>query len=321
MKLVYKYRYLLLGLLALGVGIYSYFYYQHQKEVIATIGDFEITKSEFITQMNYRGGNNISELNKEILLYEMIEKKLFLNKAKSIRLEDDKMIQRAYNAMLRGEIRRQFIEEKRKKIVITEGEIKRYYQSHKSEYKLPLKRKIAIVFFKKRAKDKAREQKRAEEQFAELINLYTQNLLPEPSKGFGKYAIAYSDHQVSRYRGGELGWFTKDTKTLWEKKVLDRAFTLSSVGDISEIIETSKGYYLTRLMEEKKEKYRTLLEVKSTVRYQLLMSKQKAIKENFMRILKKEFKQDIDLSKLDEIKIPKTDVIKKSSMGLFQISK
>jgi hypothetical protein len=31
------------------------------------------------------------------------------------------------------------------------------------------------------------------------------------------------------------------------------------------------------------------------------------------------FKQDIDLSKLDEIEIPKTDVIKKSSMGLFQI--
>ncbi len=317
MKIVQKYRYLLFGLLALGVALYSYFYYQHQKEIIATIGDFEITKSEFIAQMHYRGGSNISQLNKKALLNEMIERKLFLNKAKSIKLEDDINIQRAYNSMIIGEIRRQFIEAKRKKIIITDEELNSYYEAHKSEYKLPLKRKIAILFFKKRAKIENIERQKITEIFSEITKLYKKHLLPIASKGFGNYSINYSEHQVSRYRGGELGWFTQNTTTLWEKDVLDRAFLLSKVGDMSEMIETSKGYYLVRLMEEKKEKYRTLSQVKSKVRYALITSKQKAIKDNFKIALQKEFVQDIDLSKLDEIEISKIEKKKKPPMSLF----
>lgn len=317
MKIIKKYRYLLLGLLALGVISYSYFYYQHQKEVIATIGDFEITKSEFITQMNYRGGSDISQLNKKALLNEMIEKKLFLNKAKSIKLEDELNIQRAYTSMLIGEIHRRFIEVQRKKITITDEELKSYYKAHKSDYKLSLKRKIAILFFKKRAKIEEIERQKIKEKFSEIIEFYNKHLLPIASKGFGNYSINYSEHQVSRYRGGELGWFTQNTATLWEKDVLDRAFLLSKVGDMSEIIETSKGYYLVRLMEEKKEKYRTLSQVKSKVRYALITSKQKAIKDNFKRALQKEFKQDIDLSKLDEIEISKIEKTQKPPMSLF----
>jgi hypothetical protein len=289
--------------ISLGLGVWGYSYYQHQKEVIATIGGLEITKTEFEQELRYKGKKFIDRVDKKSLLEEMISKKLFLNKAKSLALKEDAKIQRAYEYILIGEIRKRFIEAKRKEIKITKAEVKAYYQKYKESYKLPLKRKLAIVFAEKRRKNSSKEKEIIKERFAKLTKLHQEGNLGPADKGFGSYAIDYSEHQVSRYRGGTLGWFDQISKLNWEQKVLDKAFALAKVGDLSEIIETKKGYYLVRIMDEKKAKYKTLKEVYSKVKHQLLFAKQKAINSDFDTALRAEYAIDKDLNKLDEIKI------------------
>ncbi len=304
-----RYSYILFSIILMGIASYLYIQYEHQKEVIATVGQFEITKQEFEAEMRYRGGISVSQVDKQSLLSEMIEKKLLLNKAYAIGLDKMSSIQREYEYMLIGHIKKEFIEEKRKKITISKGDLEDYYKSTLESYSVPLKRKIAILFFKKRSKDAQREYKVIKAKYAKIIELHNNKLLPSPEKGFGAYAIDYSEHQVSRYRGGELGWFSKNAKLNWEQKVLEKAFALQNIGDTSEIIETDKGYYLVRIMAQKKAKYRDFDEVKSKVKHQIIRDKQKAIKEDFSKMLRSQFKIDISLEKLDEINIQHSSLV------------
>ncbi|MFK5975763.1 MAG: peptidyl-prolyl cis-trans isomerase [Sulfurovum sp.] len=298
-----KILYILLGLIIIGLGVWGYSYYQHQKEVLIKVGELEITKAEFEQELRYKGKKFIDRVDKKALLEDMITKKLFLNKAKSIGLEEESKMKREYDYMLIGKIRKRFIEAKRKEIKISKADVEAYYQQHKESYKLPFKRKFAIVFAQKRRKNSSKEKQMIEEKFAKLIKFYQEKKLPPANKGFGRYAIEYSEHQVSRYRGGELGWFDQGSKLNWEQSVLDKGFSLAKVGDLSEIIETDKGYYMLRIMEEKKAKYKTLKEVYFKVKHQLLFAKQKAINTNFEALLRREYEVTKGLAKLDEIRI------------------
>ena len=176
-----------------------------------------------------------------------------------------------------------------------------------------------VKIAKKRRKNSQKEKQTIEERFAKIQKLYKEEKLAPANKGFGAYAIDYSEHQVSRYRGGELGWFNQNSKLNWEQKVLNKAFSLPKVGDLSEIIETKKGYYLVRIMDEKKAKYKILKEVYNRVKYQLLISKQKAIDSNFDRELRAIYAIDKDLDKLEEINIKTSSFNqeKKPPMGVL----
>lgn len=300
MQKLKTYRWFIVAGLLLPLVAYLYWQYEHNKEVIAKVGQFEITKQEFKKEMNYRGGDNLSMLNKEVLLDEMILKKLLLNKAQADDLPSEASIQREYNLLLMGKIRERYIETERKKIVISKSDLENYYKENKEKYRIPTKREFAILFFKKRSKDVKKEKELIAEKFAEVKALLKDDKLPKAKKGFGSYAIDYSEHQASRYRGGELGWFSQGKEVNWEQKVLDAGFKLKALGDLSSMVETKKGYYLVRLMDETKEKYKAFEKVQGAVKHQLLMQKQKEIKENFYGNLRKAFEVEKDLSKLDE---------------------
>ena len=317
MKLIKKYKALLIALAVLVLGVYFYLQYEHNKEVIAKVGQFEITKSAFEKEMHYRGGDDLSALDKKALLEEMIAKKLLLNQAYEIGLPQDESIQREYEHLLMGKVRERYIEKERKKITLSKQEIEEFYNTNKERYRVPNKRQFAILFFKKRLKDIKREKEIITEKFADIQKLYQEGKLPQAQKGFGTYAIDYSEHQVSRYRNGELGWFTEGNRVNWEQEVLDRGFKLKNLGDLSSMIETSKGYYLIRLMAEKKERFKAFEKVKFDVRYRLITAKQTKIKEDFYKQLKAQFETKIDLEKLEDFNTSVETKEKRPPMGLL----
>jgi hypothetical protein len=318
MSVFKKYKAILIALMVLLLSAYFYWQYEHNKEVIAKVGQFEITKNEFEREMHYRGGDNLSALNKKALLEEMISKKLLLNQAYELGLPQERVIQREYNHLLIGKIRERYIEKERKKITISDRELEAFYQEHQEKYRIPNKRQFAILFFKKRLKNTAREKELISEKFVSIEKLYEEGKLPKAQKGFGAYAIDYSEHQVSRYRNGELGWFSEGKHVNWEQKVLDIGFKLKTIGDISSIIETSKGYYLVRLMAEKKERYKSFQKVKSEVRYQLITAKQRKIKEDFYKQLNSKFETEIDLEKLDDFNNSVEKKEKRPPIGFYK---
>lgn len=298
--------------------VYAYWQYLHNKEVIASIGQFEITKTEFEREIIYRGGEHPQQVNKKQLLDEMITKRLLLNKAYALELPETESIQREYFHLLIAKVREEYIQKERQKIRLSEEEMKDFYQVNKEKYSIAIKRQFAILFFKKRLKDKRKEKKRILEKFSEIMLLDKKGLLKDKNNGFGSSAIDYSEHQVSRYKGGELGWFSKGKDVNWEQEVLDKGFSLLNIGDISPMVETKRGYYLVRLMAEKKAKYLAYDKVKSKIRQQLILKRQQEIKENFDKCLRVEFKVKIDFDKLKEYQ-KSTQIIKEKRppMGLI----
>jgi len=317
MMLSKKYKLLLLGVVVIGLMVYAYVRYEHNKNIIAKIGQFEISKKEFAKELAYRSGNYAEVADKQLLLEEMIVKKLFLNKAYSMELPSRESIQREYNQILMAKVREEHIEKARKAIEISDDDVKKSYEVNKELYKIPNKRQFAILFFKKRLKNSEKEKIIVSQTFSDIEALAKENKLGKAKKGFGSYAINYSEHQVSRYRGGELGWFSQGKNVNWEQEVLDVGFKLKDIGDLSGMIETKKGYYLIRLMDETKEKYQAFNKVKAKVRHQLILAKQKEVKESFNKVLRAEFDIEVDLSKLGDLNVSTSIKEKRPPNGLL----
>ena len=74
-------------------------------EVLATVGNREITINDFKQEMEWRKQNERSLPAKEILLGEMIARELALQKAKSLGLEKDPDVQRTYQDILRSKLK------------------------------------------------------------------------------------------------------------------------------------------------------------------------------------------------------------------------
>lgn len=308
----WKYKTALVGVIALSLGAGSYWYHERNKDVIAWVGNFPITQAEFLKEMHYRGGAYVQELDKQALLDEMIAKKLLLNKAYELDYDERVDVQREYDYLLMGKVRKEFIEKQREKISITEADIKQHYGTHRDDYQVPQKDRLAILFFKKRGDDfeKNTASLKAVQQMAKA------GQLPEDAgDGFGAHAVAHSEHQVSRYKGGEIGWFTKGEEVYWEKPVLDAGFALSQPGELSKIVETDKGYYLVRLMERKAAAYRPFDTVEARIRHQLILSEQRGVEERFSQSLKQDFSVSVNSDKLEQV-IPETRYAKDSQPAM-----
>lgn len=277
-------------------------YYYNNRDVIATVGSLKIRKMEFQQEMSYRGGVEINELNKKALLNEMIEQKLLLNQAYALGLDKSPDFKRECEFLLMGKVRKRFIENPIEDIKLDKKDFIAYYSKHKQEYKTVEKKRFAILFYSKENNPTKDEQEEAVKRLTHIINLNDKGTLPKPKEGFGAYAVDYSEHQVSRYQGGMIGWFKKSDKSIWREKVIEAGFKLKSVGDISSIIETDKGFYLVRLAGEKPSEYLPFEKVKHQIRYRLINEKQKEIKEKFKKYLLQSFKISVDTDKLNGIK-------------------
>jgi hypothetical protein len=294
-----KNKYLISSII--GLVLYAIYHYYSNYNVIAKVGDLKIYKSEFLQEMKYRSGIHLDKINSKVLLSEIIEKKLLLNKAYDLNLDENFRLKREFEYILMGEVRKRYIEEARKNIKIEPKDVIDYYSQNKALYLKPTRYKLAIIFYKK---EKKISKKREENIFANLntiIQLANENKLPSAKEGFGDYALEYSEHRVTRYKGGLLGWFTHKDKNMWEQEVLKAGLLLDKVGDISPIVEGSRGYYLVRLAEKEMHSYRLFESVKNNIYHKMILEKQASIKQNFNTELKEQFDVSINEDRLNEL--------------------
>jgi hypothetical protein len=291
--------------------IYGLWSYIENRDLIAEVGIYKIRTAEFVKEMNYRKGDYTNLENKQKLLDELIEKKLLLNKASKLDLLNDPDIQRKIEYLLMGHIKSTFLENQLSKININPDECKVYYEKNKESFAISAQREFAILFYKKGKKEDSIRKKKVLFQLTEVIQQSLQESFPPADKGFGKYAISNSEHQVSRYRGGIIGWFTQENKKIWEPDVISAGFQLKNIGDISKVVETNKGYYLVRLVNTKPKRYKEFDKVSSQIKHQLFLKEQNRIKTEFKKQLEDDFDIEIYTDVLEKTPdfrtIPKTE--------------
>jgi parvulin-like peptidyl-prolyl isomerase len=139
--------------------------------------------------------------------------------------------------------------------------------------------------------------------------------LPATEKGFGTVAAGFSDDQISRYRGGEAGWFTSDELfDRWPKSVITAGLALKEVGSISAVLATAEGFYLVKKMDERVAVVSPLAQVSGGIHRQLLTAKLDAVEKNFQASLRTAANVQTDLILLGTIAYPTQTVANAMSM-------
>lgn len=138
---------------------------------------------------------------------------------------------------------------------VDDEEVKGYYEKHKDEYEEEERikaRHILITLPEDSGEEKSAAAKKRIEEIAQEI---------KAGGDFAELARKYSEDPGSASKGGDLGYFSRDTMV---KPFSDAAFNLK-VGEVSEPVKSNFGYHLIKLEDKKVAQHKEFEQVKEEI--------------------------------------------------------
>jgi peptidyl-prolyl cis-trans isomerase C len=248
-----------------------------EDDLVARVGTREIRRPEFEAAMKSRAVGNDSG-QKTALLEELLDHAALVEAAKAAGLDKSPEMRRAWENLLVMKLREVQLEPRLTNAEPKADQVESYYASHRAQYVEPAMRRGAILFAeatpKMPAEARARLKRRLVEAREKAASITTTGTL----RGFGPLAAEYSDDQASRYRGGDIGWIQAGkADARFDPPVIETLFALGRPDEVSEVIETARGFYLLKLTEIREERVKTLDSVRAAIRHQLLLESQKQL--------------------------------------------
>jgi parvulin-like peptidyl-prolyl isomerase len=171
---------------------------------------------------------------------------------------------------------------------ISDAECKQYFDAHPEEYNKPEEVRVSSIL----VKDMATAKKvLGDVRIKGVDNQQFRNLVAE-----------YSQDLATKDRGGDLRYFDANTKDV-PKPIVDAAFKLQNIGDVSEPIKTPQGVVLLKMTGRRKALVRNFDEVKQQIRNKLYRDKRTDAMEQFVKNLRDKANIKIDESKLAKVQI------------------
>lgn len=158
----------------------------------------------------------------------------------------------------------------------SDAELKEYYEKNKFKFKEPEKIKVRIVYIRNDPTDpdgKSKALKKAKEAYKKI----------KDGEKFADIAYKYSD-AMSRVKGGDVGYTHRG---MLDSDIDKVAFSLKE-GEISEIIENDKGYYIINVEEKKVQRMIAFEDTVDRLRKSLNSKIEKERKESLLDKLKKD---------------------------------
>jgi parvulin-like peptidyl-prolyl isomerase len=262
-------------------------------------------------------GDFASTAQKETLLEEMVSFELVYAAALRAGYDKDPTVLERLKRLMVNKFRQDNLEPRLAKITVSETEIEDYYRHHQSDFRSPGRVRAAVIQISvpPRASEEKKTQlaRRAEAARAEALKLNP------ATRSFGSVAVTYSDHQPTRYRGGDTGWLQPDRgDARWPAEVMAALLSLEEPGKVSPVITAPAGYYLVKLMERRESAPRPLEALKDRIRHRLLVQKKAAVAREFYEELKATVPVRVNRARLEAIEYSKggTDKEEKQPPGL-----
>jgi peptidyl-prolyl cis-trans isomerase C len=175
---------------------------------------------------------------------------------------------------------------------VPDADVEKYYTAHPEEFNRKDEVRVSQIVLKDKAKaDKVAAEVRA---------------LPKgptaDQKPFRDLVTKYSEDEDSKQRSGDLTFFDKDS-VAYPKPLVEAAFKLAEVGDVSGPIKTDKGYHIIKLTQKKPGFTRPLAEVKRQIQQRLFRDLRTKSMDAFIADLRQKAKIDIYEDKLNKVLI------------------
>lgn len=240
--------------------------------ILASFGEQTITLGEFTQIWEEVPEDYKLQLDKSLVLDQIISEKLLIQEAENMGLKEDNDVLEQIKKMTEQILVQVLIErEILDKIKVDDEEVLEYYEQNKDSF--------------------------TEKEQVHLYNILletekeAQDVLEQLKAGgdFNEIAIEKSTGP-SATQGGDLGYSTKGTII---PEIEEVVFALE-LEELSEAIKTDFGFHILKITEKKPETVKTLEEVKEDIVQTLLPDKQKEAFENLLEELKS--KSEIEIN-------------------------
>jgi peptidyl-prolyl cis-trans isomerase SurA len=216
----------------------------------------------------------------------MKENKLNENELK-IALAKNGMTYSIYRQQLRNDIgkMRLVTREIKSKIVIKEEDLRKKYSENLKEYTEPLMVKVQQIFLP--------FSPGATEEEISAIRQEAQDILERARKGedFSKLAATYSRGPEAK-EGGVLGFFKPEEL----KPEMKEAVIKLSSGAVSDLIRSSEGFHILRVMERRGGEPKPFVEVQNKIRNEMIQAESERQFKDWMKALKAKAYIEVRLS-------------------------
>jgi peptidyl-prolyl cis-trans isomerase C len=172
---------------------------------------------------------------------------------------------------------------------VPDADVQKYYGEHPEEFNRPDEVRVSQILLK----DKAR---------ADKVVAEARTADKNDPKVFRELVSKYSEDEDSKPRGGDLTSFDK-ASTLYPKAVVEAAFTMKDIGEISAPIKSDKGYHVLRLTQRRPGFSRPLPEVKRQIQQRLFREMRTKALDAFVADLKKKYSVTIDENNLAKVSV------------------
>lgn len=252
---------------------------------LAVVAGTAITANDLLAEAEHRKNRNQAVPTKEVLLAAMVDRAAMIHRANESGLAQVPDVRRALDSLLVSELRQRELQAKLDAVDVSVEEMRTAYDERASSFKTPAKAQFAILHLvvEMAASDTKREELRARmtEARAQALAAPAAGGRGPATGGFGALAVEYSDDQVSRYRGGDAGWFAQgESASRWPAEVVQAGHALV-VGEVSEVIEATGGVFLVRKTAETAEAITGFEDAVPAIRQSLLISKRETLEKAF----------------------------------------
>jgi len=206
--------------------------------------------------------------------------------------DKDPDVQRVMKQQMISKLMQKDFESKLKVEDVPDADVEKYYNEHPAEFHQKDEVRVSEILVKDKGK--------ADHVAGEARGPKTATPSPDPQKGFRDLVAKYSEDEDSKPRGGDLSFFTADS-TAYPKPIVDAAFALKEVGDVSAPVKTDKGWAILKLTQRRPGFNRPLAEVKRQIQQRLFRDMRSKAMDNFVDDLKKKSSIAINEDNLSKV--------------------
>jgi len=265
-------------------------------QVVAQIGDETITVGDVQERINkqspfIRARYTTLDKKKEFL-DNLVRFEVMAGEAQKRGYDKDPEVQRVMKQQMISKFLQKDFESKLKVEDVPDADVEKYYKDHPEEFNKKDEVRVSEILIKEKPKaDKAYNEAKGQSKTAGA-----------DQKAFRDLVTKVSEDEESKQRGGDLTFFDKDS-TAYPKPIVEAAFKLADVGDVSAPVKTDKGYVILKLTQKRPGFSRPLAEVKRQIQQRLFRDTRTKALDAFIADLKKNTKIDIHEDNLGKVVI------------------
>jgi peptidyl-prolyl cis-trans isomerase C len=265
--------------------------------VVAKVGDVTITVDDLQQRINtqppFVRARYASPEKKKEMLDEMVRLEVLAAEAKRRGYDRDPTVLHAMKQQMVTKLLEHDFESKNTPAEVSDDEIEKYYDSHAEEFHRKAEVRIAGIFVS--------DQGKVQRAYAEAKALPS-NPGGDP-RGFRDLATRYSDEDLARRFADEHLFFAEDSAA-YPKPVVEAAFRLHDVGEITPPIAFDGGWAILELTQKRPAFDRTVAEAKPEIQQRLFRDVRAHALDAYVADLTRKAKSEEHDELLDRVVVP-----------------